>query len=82
MSGTAVASAARQLQPGVPVIFATAYSEHAVRAFELGACDYILKPFDQARIRRTVDRLLELRASPDRGGRWTSWPSAAKRKSF
>lgn len=67
MSGTTVASAARQLQPGVPVIFATAYSEHAVRAFELGACDYILKPFDQARIRRTVDRLLERRGQSGPG---------------
>lgn len=57
MRGTAVASAARQLQPGVPVIFATAYCEHAVRAFELGASDYVLKPFDLERIRLTINRL-------------------------
>lgn len=57
MPGTAVASAARQLQPGVPIIFATAYCEHAVRAFELGASDYVLKPFDLERIRLTMDRL-------------------------
>jgi len=30
-------------------IFTTAYSQHAIRAFELAACDYLLKPFDEAR---------------------------------
>lgn len=57
MRGTTVASAARQLQPGVPIIFATAYCEHAVRAFELGASDYVLKPFELERIRLTMNRL-------------------------
>jgi DNA-binding LytR/AlgR family response regulator len=45
-------------QPGQPrVVFATAYDEYAVRAFEVSAVDYILKPFDPRRVREAVDKL-------------------------
>lgn len=38
------------------VIFVTAYDEYALRAFEVGALDYLLKPFDDARFRRALLR--------------------------
>lgn len=38
------------------VIFVTAYDEYAVRAFEVHALDYILKPFDKERFRDALDR--------------------------
>ena len=38
------------------IIFVTAYDEYAVRAFEAGALDYLLKPFDDARFRRALSR--------------------------
>jgi len=38
------------------VIFVTAYDEYAVKAFELNAVDYLLKPFDDMRLRRSVER--------------------------
>jgi two-component system LytT family response regulator len=38
------------------VIFTTAHDEYAVRAFEFGAIDYLLKPFGRARFRKTLDR--------------------------
>jgi len=38
------------------VVFVTAYDEYALRAFEAGALDYLLKPFDDARFRRALDR--------------------------
>ena len=38
------------------VIFVTAYEEYALRAFEVGALDYLLKPFDDARFDRALNR--------------------------
>ena len=39
------------------VMFTTAYSEHAVTAFELGAVDYLLKPFGPARLAAAMERV-------------------------
>lgn len=41
------------------IIFVTAYDEYALRAFEAGALDYLLKPFDDARFVRALDRAKE-----------------------
>src|SRR5471030_3076158 len=38
------------------VIFTTAYDEHAIKAFELHAVDYLLKPFSKARFDAALDR--------------------------
>ncbi len=38
------------------VVFVTAYDEYALRAFEAGALDYLLKPFDDARFGRALNR--------------------------
>lgn len=38
------------------IAFVTAYDEHAVKAFELNAVDYLLKPIEKARLRETLDR--------------------------
>ena len=38
------------------VVFVTAYDQYALRAFETGALDYLLKPFDDARFDRALDR--------------------------
>ncbi|HEX8719275.1 MAG TPA: LytTR family DNA-binding domain-containing protein [Pyrinomonadaceae bacterium] len=38
------------------VIFVTAYDEFALRAFEVSALDYLLKPFDESRLRAAVER--------------------------
>lgn len=40
-----------------PVVFVTAYDEHALRAFEVNAIDYLLKPFAATRFRRVLDKL-------------------------
>jgi two-component system, LytTR family, response regulator LytT len=38
------------------IIFATAYDQYAVRAFDVNAIDYLLKPFDRARVLQALDR--------------------------
>lgn len=47
-----------QLGKDVPsaIIFVTAYDQYALRAFEAGALDYLLKPFDNARFEQALDR--------------------------
>jgi two-component system LytT family response regulator len=40
------------------IVFVTAYDAYAVRAFELDAIDYLLKPFDDSRVRAAVDRIV------------------------
>ncbi|MHB1698839.1 MAG: LytR/AlgR family response regulator transcription factor [Acidobacteriaceae bacterium] len=38
------------------IIFATAFDQYAVRAFEVNAVDYLLKPFDRARVQKTIEK--------------------------
>jgi two-component system, LytTR family, response regulator len=48
------------------IVFTTAYSEYAVRAFEVQAIDYLLKPFDRDRFLRSIERTRTALAEPDR----------------
>ena len=51
------------------VVFVTAHSEHALRAFEVDAVDCLLKPYDDARLAVTVDRARRLIAPDPFAGR-------------
>src|SRR5208283_1708314 len=42
------------------IVFATAYDNYAIQAFEVNAVDYILKPFDKARIAKAIQRAKKL----------------------
>lgn len=46
------------------VVMVTAYDQHAIRAFEAGAIDYLLKPVSQERLTQAVDRASRLHRSP------------------
>ena len=50
-----------QLGKDLPLalVFVTAYDQYALRAFEAGALDYLLKPFDNARFARALERAKE-----------------------
>lgn len=45
--------------PAPQLIFATAFDEHAIKAFDLAAVDYLLKPWDTERLLRALDRARE-----------------------
>jgi two-component system LytT family response regulator len=45
---------------GLSIVFVTAHDEYAIRAFEVNALDYILKPLDPERLQHTIDRLWKL----------------------
>lgn len=49
------------------VVFVTAYDEHAVRAFEANALDYLLKPFDESRFRTALSRAKDALTRRDNG---------------
>ncbi len=58
------------LDPAIAVVFVTAYDNYAVRAFEVRAVDYVLKPFSEARLAEALERARErvrLKRRPDPG---------------
>jgi two-component system, LytTR family, response regulator LytT len=57
MDGFAVLKKLLEKKTKLPqVVFATAYDQYAVRAFEVNAVDYLLKPFDRARVQKTIEK--------------------------
>jgi DNA-binding LytR/AlgR family response regulator len=64
MPGLNGIDAARSVARRAQVVFVTAYEQYAVQAFEQGALDYLVKPFDEARLADTVQRLRERLAQP------------------
>jgi DNA-binding LytR/AlgR family response regulator len=58
--------AAQAVAGEVHVVFVTAHDEHAIKAFEQGAVDYVLKPAEPERLAITCERLRErLKGAPD-----------------
>ena len=48
------------------IIFTTAYDSYAMRAFEIGAIDYLLKPIDRERFDRAIDRALKFKEGEEK----------------
>jgi DNA-binding LytR/AlgR family response regulator len=46
------------------IVFATAFDQYAVRAFEVNAVDYLLKPFDRGRVHKTIEKARVRIAAP------------------
>jgi DNA-binding LytR/AlgR family response regulator len=57
MPGMNGIEAARSIARRAQLVFVTAYEQYAVQAFEQGAVDYLVKPFDEERLADTVQRL-------------------------
>jgi DNA-binding LytR/AlgR family response regulator len=65
MPGVNGLEAARAIGARAHVVFVTAFDQYAVEAFERGAIDYVLKPFNEERLATTVERLKDrLQAKP------------------
>lgn len=56
-SGISLANQIEDLETSPAIVFATAYDEYALQAFEVNALDYILKPFDEERIQKTIEKI-------------------------
>jgi DNA-binding LytR/AlgR family response regulator len=52
------------MQPQQPVVFTTAYAEHAVESYELNAVDYLLKPFSFERFTKAVYKAVDVIKKP------------------
>jgi DNA-binding LytR/AlgR family response regulator len=58
--------------PMPSVVFATAFDQYAVRAFEVNAIDYVLKPFEESRIRQAIGKVQQRLAAASAGTASTS----------
>jgi two-component system response regulator LytT len=59
-SGIKIAALVNKLDHPPLIVFATAFDEYALKAFDLNAVDYILKPFDEKRVLQTIEKLYKL----------------------
>lgn len=61
--GLAVARTVSKANPSVQLVLATAFEQHALEAFSLGAVDYLLKPFSEERVTQCLKRIQERRGA-------------------
>jgi DNA-binding LytR/AlgR family response regulator len=67
MPGLNGIDAARAIAERAQIVFVTAFEKYAVQAFEHGAVDYLVKPFEEARLAATVQRLRSRQAAAAQG---------------
>ncbi|MEV6905418.1 LytTR family DNA-binding domain-containing protein [Amycolatopsis sp. NPDC051071] len=59
LSGMEMSRVFAALRPSPALVFVTGHSEEAVNAFDLGALDYVLKPYQQDRLDRAINRVID-----------------------
>lgn len=64
LDGLGVAEQIAQRERTPAIVFVTAFDRYAVRAFDVAALDYLLKPYDRERFERTLDRARHSRERP------------------
>jgi DNA-binding LytR/AlgR family response regulator len=57
MSGFELSEKVKQEYPEILIVFATAFDQYAIKAFEVNAVDYIVKPVYEERLEKTVERI-------------------------
>src|SRR5262252_2480271 len=61
----------KALRPPMPqIVFSTAFDEYAIRAFDVGAVDYLLKPYARRRVEESVNRVRQRLGSSQNGPDW------------
>jgi two-component system, LytTR family, response regulator LytT len=63
MNGLEVGAKIQEMANPPHVVFVSAYDEYAVKAFEVNAVDYILKPFDEKRLGQAINKIMKINAS-------------------
>jgi two-component SAPR family response regulator len=58
LQGLDAAAMILDASPDSEIVFVTAFDQYAIEAFELSALDYILKPIDQERLNKTIERVI------------------------
>jgi DNA-binding LytR/AlgR family response regulator len=79
LNGIELGNVLRRFAAPPAIVYVTAYEEYAVRTFDIGACDYLLKPVSRARLGTALERALGPLALPLTGhtrepGRWGAEP--------
>ncbi len=64
MNGLELGAAIQEMPKRPFIIFVTAYDEFAVSAFEVNAVDYILKPIEQKRLEKAINKVIRLTREP------------------
>lgn len=59
IDGISLASEIYEVNCNIKIIFATAYDYYAIKAFDLDAVDYILKPFEEHRVKTAIEKLIK-----------------------
>jgi two-component system response regulator LytT len=67
LDGFQVVSRLNDMERAPSIIFVTAYDEYAIRAFEVHAADYILKPVEERRLAQAIDRARRIRGGAESG---------------
>lgn len=75
LDGLAFSRVINTLKTKPILVFITAYSEHALEAFEVSAFDYILKPYSESRIRATLEKLEDNPKTELKSTKITLWKS-------
>ncbi len=60
LSGLELASLLERLAEPLPIVFVTAFDQHAMAAYDVGAVDYLLKPIDAERLAASLGRVLRV----------------------
>lgn len=65
ISGLEVAQIVLEVNPNMAIVFITAFDGYALKAFEMNAIDYLVKPFNLSRLEKTIARLWDKKAKSE-----------------